>query len=85
MALFTGCEYEYIEKPTLPPITTELKFSTDIIPVFNQSCNNAGCHAAGAIPPDLSPANAYSALTRRWLYDTANPSVKYNIYSYAYR
>lgn len=74
MTLLSGCEYEYIQEPELPPITTELKFSTEIIPIFNEKCNTPGCHAAGAIPPDLSPANAYNALTTGGYINTESPS-----------
>lgn len=74
MALFTGCEYEYIQEPELPPITTELKFSTDIVPIFNEKCNNAGCHSAGGIAPDLSPANAFNSLTTGGFINTETPA-----------
>lgn len=57
----TGCEYEFIEFDDTP-ITTEVSFKDDIIPVFNASCGFAGCHAAGAIPPELTPERAYQSL-----------------------
>lgn len=41
------------------PVPENVSFNDDIIPIFNASCNGGGCHAAGAIPPDLTPENAY--------------------------
>lgn len=74
MALLSGCEYEYIQEPVLPPITTELKFSTEILPIFNEKCNTSGCHATGGIAPDLSPANAYNSLMTGGYVSTEDPS-----------
>lgn len=74
MTLLSGCEYDYMDFPEPPPITTELKFSSDIIPIFNESCNMSGCHSAGAFDPDLSPANAYASLTSRNMIDTVTPA-----------
>jgi hypothetical protein len=31
--------------------------------MFNKSCNTSGCHNAGGQAPNLSEANAFSALT----------------------
>jgi hypothetical protein len=83
MTLFSGCEYDYILTPPAPPITEEVKFSTDIIPIFNGGCNVSGCHATGAWDPDLTPANAYSSLTSLNLIDTVTPknSILYKVMS----
>jgi len=62
LTLLSGCEYEYVEPEVGPPPPEVVSFSTDIMPIFNASCNMSGCHAAGAFDPDLSPANAYSSL-----------------------
>lgn len=74
MALLSGCEYEFVEPEKAPPITTPVKFSADIMPIFNKSCNMSGCHAAGAFAPDLSPAGAYNSLTQGNFIKTANPA-----------
>lgn len=73
IALLSGCEYDYIQ-PDNAPITTEVKFSSDIIPIFETSCNMSGCHSAGATPPDLSPANAYTDLFQTAMIDTITPT-----------
>lgn len=73
LAIMTGCEYEVVE-PDRTPITEEIKFSEKIIPIFNASCNNSGCHAAGAFLPDLSPANAYASLISENQINTENPA-----------
>lgn len=63
LALLTSCEYDIVVPQKAPPVIPgdTISFVQDIIPVFNASCNS--CHAAGSIPPDLSPANAFNALT----------------------
>lgn len=58
---FSGCEYEFIEFDDTP-ITTEVSFKNDIVPIFNASCGFSGCHAAGAIPPELTSERAYQSL-----------------------
>jgi hypothetical protein len=37
----------------------DVSFSADIVPIFEASCNAAGCHN-GTIPPDLQPDAAYA-------------------------
>lgn len=78
MTLFTACEYDYILTPPPPPITEEIKFSTNIIPIFNESCNMSGCHTTGGWEPDLTAENAFAALQTSIdgvaLVDTTNPS-----------
>lgn len=44
-------------------ITKPVSFATDIIPIFNNSCNTTGCHTTGGKSPDLSVANAFNALS----------------------
>lgn len=73
MTFLAGCEYEFIEPEYIPPPTDTVSFATDVMPIFNTSCNISGCHAAGAFAPDLSPANAYSNLQNGFI-NTADPS-----------
>ena len=74
MLLLTGC---YKDKTVLfdtgEEITRPVSFASDIIPIFNKSCNISGCHAAGGIKPDLSALNAYASLTVGNYYNTAVP------------
>jgi hypothetical protein len=44
-------------------ITKPVSFTSDIIPIFNSSCNLGGCHNAGGKSPDLSAANAFLSLS----------------------
>ena len=67
MAMLTSCEYDIVRPEPAPIViiippgqVDTISFVQDIIPIFNASCNS--CHAAGAIPPDLSPAGAFGAL-----------------------
>jgi hypothetical protein len=65
ITLFASCEYDFIvyPEPYVPPVGTEdtISFSQDIIPVFTNNC--ISCHKPGSFAPDLTAANAYSALT----------------------
>lgn len=56
-----------------PVVTDEVSFSNDIIPIFNQSCNSAGCHNTGGVKPDLTAANAYQALNSGGYINTSSP------------
>jgi hypothetical protein len=65
-----SCKYDVF---TDSIVTETVSFRNDVIPIFNQSCNSAGCHNAGGIKPDLSPANAYDALISGGYIDNGNP------------
>lgn len=72
MMSFTACEWE--EYQVSDVVKEDVSFSQDIIPIFEADCNSIGCHAAGAIPPDLSPANAYQDLFDTDMIDLDNPA-----------
>lgn len=64
LAMLTACEYDIVVPEKIappPPGGDSISFAQDVIPVFNESCN-ASCHKTGGIAPDLSAANAYTAL-----------------------
>jgi hypothetical protein len=70
-----SCQYEWID-PVDPPVIEPgdtTSFSLEIIPIFNDRNCNASCHAAGAIPPDLTPENAYVDLFAKNQIDTVTP------------
>lgn len=61
---FNSCTYEKAQLNISCDIPQQVSFSNDIIPVFNQHCNTAGCHS-GASPTaglNLDPATAYTQL-----------------------
>lgn len=64
MLLLLGC---YKDKTVIfdtgQEITRPVSFSSDILPIFNNSCAVSGCHTSGGIKPDLSAANAFSTLS----------------------
>lgn len=66
--IVTSCYYDEV----LPKEVGEVSFQGDVIPIFNQSCNMAGCHN-GSIAPDLRPANAYNSLSSGGYISTATP------------
>ena len=73
LALLTGC---YKDKTVLfdgPEVTKTVSFSSDIIPIFNSSCNTSGCHSTGGKAPDLTIANAYNSLSNGNYFKTSDP------------
>jgi hypothetical protein len=44
-------------------VPDDVSFDADIIPIFEASCNNAGCHS-GSIAPDLRRPVAYVSLIK---------------------
>ncbi len=76
LGVFSSCEYEEILPPEEIPIDTTappVSFSLEIIPLFNSSCNNSGCHSLGGVKPDLSPMNAYTELTTKGYLNLDDP------------
>lgn len=71
--MLTSCKHDYLV-PADIQIPDTVKFSVNIIPIFNKSCNSeSGCHtASGGVAPDLTPENAYSNLFMYGLVDTSN-------------
>lgn len=51
--------YENDYDPIVVP--DNVSFEEHVIPIFEENCNNAGCHS-GAIPPDLQRDVAYNNL-----------------------
>lgn len=72
LTVLVSCEYEHPEDEIIIPGYT-VSFSKEIIPYFNASCNMSGCHSAGGIKPDLTPANAYTSLFAHNQIDTISP------------
>ena len=65
-----SCEYEEMVPPSTLP--ENVSFSSDLIPIFNQSCNSTGCHSVDGISPDLSEGNAYTDIIDGNLIDLNN-------------
>lgn len=67
-----SCQYDEILPPEPPDDVT---FSGNILPIFNQSCNSAGCHSGGSadFPPNLAPSFAYQSLQQGGYIDTITP------------
>jgi hypothetical protein len=76
LVFLAGCYYDEVLPEPPPPVDNsgqEISFAQDIIPIFNQSCNDSGCHNNGGRAPDLSPENAFDALTNGGYIDTVAP------------
>ncbi len=50
----------------------DVSFNDDIIPIFDASCNSAGCHNTGGIPPNLTADVAYVSLIGGGYVDPGN-------------
>jgi hypothetical protein len=70
--VMNSCYYDELQERTIPelpvdpddPDYVEIKFSTDIQPIFTNSC--AGCHNASR-SPDLRAGFAYTAIVSQYV------------------
>ncbi len=70
----SGCyKNRTLDNDTGEEITRPVSFATDMIPIFNASCNSSGCHNTGGKAPDLSPSNAYNSLQNGNYVNTSAP------------
>lgn len=67
-----SCTYDEV-LPYVPDPTVQVSYAEDIIPIFDRSCNGAGCHNGSGPPPDLRPAMAYDALWTQGYINTQIP------------
>ncbi len=71
-ASFFACKYDDV-LPVEPDPGIQISFSQDIIPIFEASCNVAGCHNGSGPNPDLRSSAAYNALWNGGFIDTLTP------------
>jgi hypothetical protein len=64
LVVLTGC---YKDKTVIldtgAEVTKTVSFASDIMPIFNSSCNTTGCHSTGGKAPDLTAPNAFTVLS----------------------
>jgi hypothetical protein len=58
IGFLSGCVSDQIA-PKEVVVPDEVSFSTDLIPIFDASCNTQGCHSNNGIPPDLTRESAW--------------------------
>jgi len=64
LIVFQGCyDATTLVIDNSPAVTKTVSFKTDLIPIFDKSCNMAGCHNTGGKQPDLTSDKAYASLT----------------------
>jgi hypothetical protein len=74
--LFGGCKYDFIVEEEIPvidpgdPNAEQISFSTAILPIFTTGNNCTSCHSTGKTAPDLTAANAYSAIVSKYINTT---------------
>jgi hypothetical protein len=72
--MWSACYYDEVVPGASIADVGQISFTTDIIPIFNASCNMSGCHNTGGQAPDLSASNAFNALTNGGYINTSNAS-----------
>ncbi len=70
LTMLGSCKYDEVLPPEVAP---GVSFSADIIPIFNASCNSAGCHNASGHIPILTPEASYESLWGGGYIDTIAP------------
>ena len=68
--LVSSCEYDKYPPDKPVEVIANVKFSSDVLPIFNSSCNMAGCHSSNGQSPDLTTDLAYISITQGGLVDT---------------
>ncbi len=71
MLLLTSCVSDQIS-PEIVEVPESVSFSGDILPIFEASCNQAGCHGNNGVPPDLTAEAAWVSLIFFNYVDTVN-------------
>src|SRR6187551_2175787 len=69
-----ACYYDQVA--SFDGLPTNVSLKNDVQPIFNRDCNMSGCHVTPIPPghnPDLSPENAYQALTSGGYINTTDP------------
>jgi len=69
--LFSQCKYNFIVPEEVIDPTFFFLFATEVAPIFT-SIDCTACHKTGATSPDLTSANAYSAIVPKYV-DLDNP------------
>jgi hypothetical protein len=73
LMMWGGCYYDNVIFPDGGEVTGDVSFTADIIPIFDKDCNSSGCHNPGGQKPDLSSANAFTALANGNYINTSAP------------
>lgn len=71
-ATLHSCTYDWYE-PIEPDIPDVVSYSVNIQPIWDDGCNDSGCHAAGGTSPDLTKENSYNSLWSNGLINTTDP------------
>ena len=67
-----SCTYDFIKEAEPVDPGTPVSFSQQILPIFTNNNNCTACHKPGSTSPDLTAANAYSAINN--LINTGTPA-----------
>ena len=71
----SSCTYDFIKEDTTPiSPDTQVSFSQQILPIFNNNNNCTSCHKPGGTSPDYTAANAYASIMSNSVVNTAAPA-----------
>ena len=77
--LIAGCKYDFILPVPVVPVTGNVSFATQVLPIFSTE-NCISCHKTGGQSPDYTAANAYASIVPN-LVDLSTPDQSI-IYTY---
>ena len=76
--LITGCKYDFILPVPVVPVTGNVSFATQVLPIFTTE-NCISCHKSGGQSPDYTAASAYASIVPKLVnLATPNQSIIYN-------
>jgi len=76
----SSCRYDFILPVPVVPVTGDVSFATQVLPIFSAD-NCISCHKPGGQSPDYTAANAYASIVPA-LVNTASPALS-RIYTFA--
>ena len=75
--LIAGCKYDFILPVPVVPVTGNVSFATQVLPIFTTE-NCISCHKTGGQSPDYTSANAYASIVPNLVnLSTPNQSIIY--------
>lgn len=71
----SSCTYDFIKEDTNPINPgTQVSFSQQISPIFNNNNNCISCHKPGATSPDFTAPNTYTSIMNSNIVNLAEPA-----------
>jgi hypothetical protein len=71
--LIASCKYDFLLPVPVGPVTGNVSFSKQVVPIFSAGGKCTSCHKPGGQSPDYTAANAYASIVPS-LVNTASPA-----------